>query len=145
MALTNDEKFKIWWEAEKVRMRHESEERGSTAQDFRDMKKRNEAELKNPPPRGVKAAVAKVVDWIEAEPKKPRRARRTTRMARAESFGSNLNMRDFIPSNLGLGQRMGFEPPIARSPSKRKRKSSHPGGGNWSDPGYIPPELEWMF
>lgn len=150
MALTNDEKFKIWWQAEQVKMRHESEERGSTAEDFRNMKKRNEAAVKNPPPRGIRAAAGKVVDWLEKEPPKRKRSSSRSR-GNSGGIGSGLNMADFIPSNMGLGQRMGYEPMPHQGP-KRKKKSSRNqtggargGGGNWMNPGYIPPELEWMF
>ena len=59
-------------------------------------------------------------------------------------MGAGLGMQDFIPSNMGLGDAMGYpmQGLTPRAPSKKKRGSS---AGSWADPGYIPPSLRHMF
>jgi len=154
VALTAAEERKIRWAAEMVRMRQESEERGTTAKDFREMKKRNEKKPETPPPPGrIRATAERVVEWMEAHPSNRREAVPRARKRKAATrrspggFGPDMDMRDFIPSSAGFGAAMGYEPLPHQGPRKTKRstKRSKSSGESWSDPGYIPPELKWMF
>ena len=46
---TNIKELRIWMNVENVKMRHESEERGTTVKDFVEMKKRNEQKKEDGP------------------------------------------------------------------------------------------------
>lgn len=57
--------------------------------------------------------------------------------------GKGFTMQDFIPSNMGLGQRMGFEDMSYGKPHRKgKRRNAEP---DWTDPYYIPPHLKQFF
>lgn len=53
-------------------------------------------------------------------------------------LGSGMSMQDFIPSNMGLGNAMGYTEPRGK---KRKKQSDD----GWMDPSYIPPHLKQFF
>ena len=86
---------------------------------------------------------------------KPRPARKRAAPKRRSDplggIGKGLTMSDFIPSNMGLGQAMGYGgmgdplPHQGAAPRKRKKVRAPKAEGSWMDPGYIPPELRGFF
>ena len=153
---------KIDQNIENVKDRQRAEERGTTAKDFKEMKKRQDTEKKQPaqPSRTEKAK-----KWVQERGAAIAHETRDLR-PRHNPMG-NIGMR--LPGNNdmfgvgqfgGIHQMMGVDPfnemrprsppPTAtkrRKPVKRRKARRAPAqsSGGWQPPTGIPKDLKWMF
>lgn len=156
-----DKEFKIKFAADAVKARQESEERGSTAKDFREMKKRNESKEKEKLQEPSKTEKAK--RWLQDRAESIAHETRDIRRPRGNPMRS-IGMGMPGSSDLfGVGQFGGihgmmnadpfheFSPrrePAPQRKKKRKRQNQHRAPAQPSGlPGMygIPKSMKWMF
>jgi hypothetical protein len=163
------EEIRIKQVVENIKDKQRAEEQGTTAKDFREMKKRQDAEKKNPPAKAP-SKVDKAKNWIqergraiahETQDLRPR-GRGSSPMS---TFGMGMPSGQDLFGVGGFGGGGGMQgmmgadpfhemfqrqapPPPRPAPRKKKGKRRRAPSGGGAPPGMfggIPKGMEWMF
>jgi hypothetical protein len=159
------EEIRIKQVVENIKDKQRAEERGTTAKDFREMKKRQDAEKKEKEKSPVVSKTEKAKNWIQERGRAIAHETRDIR-PRGSVHGAMGMGLPANPDLFGVGQfgsmhgMMGADPfhemqprrnpqPAPQRKKKRKGKRRAPSAprslGGWSPPTGIPSHMKWMF